>query len=131
MPNGSGGVGSLMPSCLNRCSAVARREPSPLRILSLESVFIDLAPGFGLIVHILIFHSPIRGCAVIDPQRPNCPSKPPKRFSASPGLLKPRPISVLILCCVAGRAIEAMQASHPDPISISGGKLATLTRRLV
>src|SRR6266446_4083274 len=35
-----------MPSCLNRCSAVATREPSPLKILSLESVFIDLAPGF-------------------------------------------------------------------------------------
>jgi hypothetical protein len=29
---------------------------------------------------------------------------------------------------VAGRAIEATQASHPDSISISGGKLATLTR---
>src|SRR5450432_3425215 len=35
MPNGSGGVGSLMPSCLNRCSAVAGLEP----------VFIDLAPS--------------------------------------------------------------------------------------
>src|SRR3989449_703889 len=44
MPNGSGGVGSLMPSCLNRCSAVARLEPSPLKILSFEPVFIDLAP---------------------------------------------------------------------------------------
>src|SRR6266852_9577227 len=126
MPNGSGGTGSLMASCLNRCSAVARREPSPLRVLSLESVFIDLAPGFGLIVHILIFHSPIRGCAVIDPQR--FPTKSPKRFSASPGLQKPRSIRVLLLCCVAGRAIEATPASHPDSISISGGKLAPLTR---
>jgi hypothetical protein len=32
---------------------------------------------------------------------------------------------------VAGRAIEATQASHPDSISISGGKLATLTKHLV
>lgn len=67
----------------------------------------------------------------IDTRRQGCPRKSPKRFSASPGLQKPRSISVLILCCVAGRAIEATQAFHPDSISISGGKLATLTRRLV
>src|SRR5450631_803517 len=42
MPNGSGGVGSLMPSCLNRCSAVAGRELSTPK--SLSFVFIDLAP---------------------------------------------------------------------------------------
>src|SRR6202041_1742425 len=71
---------------------------------------------------------PIAGCAVKDAQPP---TKSPKRFSASPGLQKPRSISVLILSCVAGRAIEATQAFHPDSISISGGKLATLTRRLV
>src|SRR2546422_6207105 len=71
---------------------------------------------------------PTEGCAAIDAQRP---TKSPKRFSASPGLQKPRSSSVLILCCVAGRAIDATQASHPDSISISGGKLATLTRRLV
>src|SRR5882757_3820461 len=72
---------------------------------------------------------PIAGCAVIDAQR--FPTKSPKRFSASPGLQKPRSISVLILCCVAGRAIEATQASHPDSISMSVGKLATLTKLLV
>src|SRR2546429_1622212 len=45
MPNGSGGVGSLMPSCLNRCSAVAGRELSTPEILSFEPVFIYLAPS--------------------------------------------------------------------------------------
>src|SRR5713226_781765 len=44
MPNGSGGVGSLMPSCLSRCSAVAGRELSTPESLSFEPVFIDLAP---------------------------------------------------------------------------------------
>src|SRR5260370_9149463 len=44
MPNGSGGVGSLMPSCLNRCSAVAGRELSKSKSLSFEPVFINLAP---------------------------------------------------------------------------------------
>src|SRR4051794_4424343 len=44
MPNGSGGVGSLMPSCLSRCSAVARRELSTPESLSFEPVFIYLAP---------------------------------------------------------------------------------------
>src|SRR5580693_4386417 len=44
MPNGSGGVGSSMPSCLNRCSAVAGRELSTPRGLSFELVFIDLTP---------------------------------------------------------------------------------------
>src|SRR6266436_2418356 len=43
MPNGSGGVGSVMPSCLNRCSAVAERDSTP-KSLSFEPVFIDLAP---------------------------------------------------------------------------------------
>ena len=43
--NGSGGTGSLMPSCLNRCSAVARGELSPLKILSFELIFIDLTPA--------------------------------------------------------------------------------------
>jgi hypothetical protein len=45
-----------MPSCVNRRSAVGK-EPSPLKILSFESVFIDLcSSGFGLIVRILIFY---------------------------------------------------------------------------
>src|SRR5260370_19291705 len=44
MPNGSGGVGSSMPSWLNRCSAVERRELSTPKILSFGPVFIDLAP---------------------------------------------------------------------------------------
>src|SRR6202140_2693284 len=44
MPNGSGGVGSLMPSCLSRCSAVAGRELSTPERLSFERVFIYLAP---------------------------------------------------------------------------------------
>src|ERR1700676_2861854 len=43
MPNGSGGVGSLMPNCLNRCSAVAGRDSTP-KSLSFEPVFIDLPP---------------------------------------------------------------------------------------
>ena len=55
----------------------------------------------------------------MDAQRP---TKSPKRFSASPGLQKPRSIGVLILCCVAVLPIEATQAFHPDSISISGGK---------
>src|SRR5258708_31964185 len=44
MPNGSGGVGSLMPSCLSRCSAVAGRGLSTPESFSFEPVFIDLAP---------------------------------------------------------------------------------------
>src|ERR1700730_16468829 len=44
MPNGSGGVRSLMPSCLSRCSAVAGRELSTRESLSFEPVFIYLAP---------------------------------------------------------------------------------------
>src|SRR5229473_7189931 len=44
MPKGSGGVGSLMPSCLNRCSAAARRGLSTPKSLSFEPVFIDLSP---------------------------------------------------------------------------------------
>src|SRR5229473_211490 len=44
MPKGSGGVGSLMPSCLNRCSAAARRGLSTSKRLSFEPVIIDLAP---------------------------------------------------------------------------------------
>src|SRR6202035_2452656 len=44
MPNGSGGVGSLMPSCLIRCSAVAGGELSTPESLSFEPVFIYLAP---------------------------------------------------------------------------------------
>jgi tetratricopeptide (TPR) repeat protein len=76
--------------------------------------------------HSDFLQGPFGGCAVVDAQRP---TKSPKRFSASPGLQKPRSISVLILCCVAGRAIEATQASHPDSISISGGKLAIVLLR--
>src|SRR5258708_5499244 len=44
MPKGSGGFGSLMPSCLTRCWAVAGRELSTPKSLSFEPVFIDLAP---------------------------------------------------------------------------------------
>src|SRR5579862_8388520 len=44
MPNGSGGVGSSMPSCRSRCSAVAGRELSAPPSLSFELVFIDVAP---------------------------------------------------------------------------------------
>src|SRR5229473_1105607 len=44
MPKGSGGVGSLMPSCLNRCSAAARRGLSTPKSLSFEPVFIDFVP---------------------------------------------------------------------------------------
>src|ERR1700730_640114 len=44
MPNGSGGVGSLMPSCLIRCSAVAGGALSTAKSLSFEPPFIDLAP---------------------------------------------------------------------------------------
>src|SRR6202140_5187815 len=44
MPNGSGGVGSLMPSRLSRCSAVAGRELLTPDSLSFEPVFIYLAP---------------------------------------------------------------------------------------
>src|SRR5258706_11242943 len=128
MPKGSGGAGSLMPSCVNRCSAVTERELSSFELLSFGPVFIDSLLQFRLIVRVLIFHGVPLEAAVIDAQRP---TKSPKRFSASPGLQKPRSISVLILCCVAGRPIDATQAFHPDSISISGGKLAMLTRRLV
>src|SRR5882757_9728512 len=44
MPNGAGGVGSLIPSSLRRCSAVAGRGLSTPESLSFESVFIDFAP---------------------------------------------------------------------------------------
>src|SRR6266852_9840953 len=44
MPNGSGGVGSLIPSSLRRCSAVARRGLSTPETLSFESEFIGFAP---------------------------------------------------------------------------------------
>src|SRR5258708_23018056 len=44
MPNGAGGVGSLMPSCLSRCSAVAGRGLLTPKSLSFVPVFIDLAP---------------------------------------------------------------------------------------
>src|SRR5882724_2185282 len=129
MPNGSGGAGSLMPSCVSRCSAVTGRELSAFKIFSFGPVFIDLAPAVSVDRPRSYFsRCAIGGCAVTDGQRP---TKSPKRFSASPGLQKPRSSSVLILCCVAGRPIEATQAFHPDSISISGGKLATSTRRLV
>src|SRR5712672_3502930 len=128
MPKGSGGAGSLMPSCVNRCSAVTGRELSSFKIFSFGSVFIDSLLQLRLIVRVLIFHAVPLEAADMDAQRP---TKSPKRFSASPGLQKPLSNSVLILCCVAGRPIEATQAFHPDSISISGGKLAMLTRRLV
>src|SRR6266851_9598381 len=44
MPNGAGGVGSLIPSSLRRCSAVAGRGLSTPETLTFESVFIDFAP---------------------------------------------------------------------------------------
>jgi hypothetical protein len=50
--------------------------------------------------------------------------------SASLGLQKPRPINSVIRSCGDGHAIEAMHEFHPDSISISEGKPATLTRRL-
>src|SRR6266481_1625150 len=130
MPKGSGGAGSLMPSCVNRCSEVTRRELSSFKIFSFGPVFIDSLLHFWLIVRVLIFHYvSLEAAPLWNPQL--CPTKSPKRFSASPGLQKPLSNSVLILCCVAGRPIEATQAFHPDSISISGGKLAMLTRRLV
>src|SRR5260370_1793335 len=44
MPNGAGGVGSLIPSSLRRCSAVAGRGLSTPETLSFESEFIGFAP---------------------------------------------------------------------------------------
>src|SRR6266436_558540 len=44
MPNGAGGVVSLMPSSLRRCSAVAGRGLSTPESLSFESEFIGFAP---------------------------------------------------------------------------------------
>src|SRR6266568_4115360 len=44
MPNGAGGVGSLIPSSLRRCSAVPERGLLTPESLSFESVFIDFAP---------------------------------------------------------------------------------------
>src|SRR6266446_6163756 len=44
MPNGAGGVGRLVPSSRNRCSAEAGRGLSMHESLSFESVFIDFAP---------------------------------------------------------------------------------------
>ena len=54
----------------------------------------------------------------------------PKRVSASPGLWNPSSNHRLIFSWAAGRAIEAIQTSHPAAISTSGGKLAAFTRRL-
>src|SRR5260370_18702736 len=128
MPKGSGGAGSLNSSCVNRCSAVIRRELSSFKIFSFGPVFIDSLLHFRSIVRILIFHYvPLEAAPLWNPQL--CPTKSPKRFSASPGLQKPLSNSVLILYSVAGRPIEATQASHPDSLSISGGKLAMLIRR--
>src|SRR5258705_11860325 len=56
MPKGSGGDGSLMPSCVNRCSAVTGRELSSFKIFSFGPVFIDSLLQFRLIVCVLIFH---------------------------------------------------------------------------
>src|SRR5260370_7489180 len=56
MPKGSGGAGSLMPSCVNRCSAVTGRELSSFEIFSFGPVFIDSLLQFRLIVCVLIFH---------------------------------------------------------------------------
>src|SRR5258708_22914606 len=120
MPKGSGGAGSLMPSCVNRCSAVIRRELSSFKIFSFGPVFIDSLLHFRSIVRILIFHyGPLEAAPFWHPQR--CPTKSPKRFSASPGLQKPLSNSVLILCCVPGRPIEATPAFHPDPLATSCG----------
>src|ERR1700693_4155013 len=44
MPNGSGWVGNLMPSCLSRCSAVAGLGLSTPESVSFEPVLIDFAP---------------------------------------------------------------------------------------
>src|SRR5260370_24138386 len=56
MPKGSGGDGSLTPSCVNRCSAVTGRELSSFRIFSFGPVFIDSRLQFLLSVRVLIFH---------------------------------------------------------------------------
>src|SRR5258705_11048058 len=56
MAKGLGGAGSLMPSCVNRCSAVAGRELSSFKIFSFGPVFIDSLLQFRLIVCVLIFH---------------------------------------------------------------------------
>src|SRR5260370_31795471 len=56
MPKGSGGDGSLTPSCVNRCSAVTGRELSSFKIFSFGPVFIDSLLQFRLIVRVLIFH---------------------------------------------------------------------------
>src|ERR1700722_12879434 len=50
MPNGLGGVGSLMPSCLSRCSAVAGRDLSTPESLSFEPVFIYFPPCSGALL---------------------------------------------------------------------------------
>src|SRR4029453_9712025 len=63
--------------------------------------------------------------------RASFPIKDPNRFSTSPGFWKPCFSNASMVPRAAGRAIEAMQASQPAAISTSGGKLASLTRRLV
>src|SRR5580704_641178 len=66
MPNGSGGAGSSMPSCLNRCSAVATLELSPFKILSFELVFIDLTPETSVdCPRFDLSRCPIDRCAVV------------------------------------------------------------------
>jgi len=113
---------------LSRCSAVAGRELSSFKIFSFGPVFIDSLLQFRLIGRRFIFtvcRSRLR--------RYRCSASyeiPPSDFSASPGLQKPLSNSVLILCCVAGRPIEATQAFQPDSISISGGKAGNVDQAL-
>ena len=65
------------------------------------------------------------------PETPSCPRWNPSRFCRSPGFWSPWSRRALIFSCAAGRLTEAMQASQPALISTSGGRLASLTRRLV
>src|SRR5258708_12701070 len=112
MPKGSGGAGSLMPSCVNRCSAVTRRELSSFKIFSFGPAFIESLLHFRLIVRVLIFHYvSLEAAPLCNPQL--CPTKSPKRFSASPGLQKPLSNTVLFLCCVPALPIHPPHASHP------------------
>src|SRR6266446_5203093 len=72
MPNGAGGVGRLVPSSRNRCSAEAGRGLSTPERLSFELVFIDFAPCSARVLSYQITQARlcITGFAKASPNQP-------------------------------------------------------------
>jgi len=96
-----------MPSCLNRCSAVARQEPFSIKICLSNSYSLISLHRLRLIVHILIFSGSQLRLRRYEAQRP----RNPQAIFCITGLQKPRSITVLILCCVP--VVHRSNASIP------------------